>query len=536
MIPTPSEIIASLSFKQKLLKSFRPTAIMLALMGLLGVFLYLTHQPVFWWSYAALSVFYGMVFFLGAYAEHFKNETNHEEVLVAGRKVPLLVGVFTMAATWIDGSYINGTAEATASTGLVGVQAPWGYALSLIVGGLLFARPMRRGGYNTMLDPIEHKFGKTVASLSFLPALSGEIFWTAAVLTALGTTFSTVIGLDFTWAIIISAAITIVYTMLGGLWAVAMTDVFQLIFLLVGLYVILPFALTHTGGLAHTWTLYSSKHGESANLLPPLDGSYGNKLWNWIDISLLLIFGGIPWQVYFQRVLSARSENAAMWLSIAAGFLCIAAAIPASLLGMVGDVVDWRGLGLTAPESATQTLPYVIRYLTPAPIAVLGLAVIAAAVMSSVDASMLSASSLFSWNIYHRVLKPNATPVEVSKVIQRSVLIIGVAATLLAITYESVYALWVLCSDFVYCILFPQLVCALFDKRANKIGALSGMAVAVFLRAGGGEPALHLPTFLPYPMIEDGIVLFPFRTLAMLSSLLTIIMVSRIATYVTLRK
>ncbi len=513
-----------LTFAQKILKSLQPTAIMLGLMAFLGGYLYYTNQPVFWWGYVALSLFYGVVFFLGAYAEHFKNETSNEEVLVAGRNIPLWVGVFTMAATWIDGSYINGTAEGTVATGLVGVQAPWGYALSLFFGGLIFARPMRRGGYKTMLDPIEQKFGKTVASLSFLPALTGEIFWTAAVLTALGTTFSTVIGLNFTYSIIISATITIVYTMLGGLWAVAMTDVFQLVFLLVGLYVILPFAITHTGGLANTWALYSAKHGANAHLLPDFDGS--NKFWNWLDIALLLICGGIPWQVYFQRVLSARSENAAIWLSIGAGFLCIFAAIPSSIIGMVGDVVDWHALGITAP-SAAQVLPFVIRYLTPSIIAILGLAVIAAAVMSSVDASMLSASSMFSWNIYHRVFKPEATPADISKVIKKSVLVVGVAAAILAITYESVYALWVLCSDFVYCMLFPQLVCALFDPKANKTGALSGMAVAAFLRFGGGEPALHLPILLPYPMIEDGIVMFPFRSFAMVCSLITIVLVSR---------
>ncbi|MEY4927457.1 MAG: hypothetical protein RI894_1893, partial [Bacteroidota bacterium] len=123
---------------------------------------------------------------------------------------------------------------------------------------------------------------------------------------------------------------------------------------------------------------------------------------------------------------------------------------------------------------------------------------------------------------------PEATPAAISNVIKKSILVVGVAATILALKYESVYALWVLCSDFVYCILFPQLVCALFDPKANKTGALSGMAVAAFLRFGGGEPALHLPTLLPYPMIEDGVVLFPFRTVAMLCSLLTIIVVSRL--------
>ena len=375
---------------KNLLRALRPTAIMLALMIALGVFLYLRGEQVYWWSYAALVVFYGVVFFLGAYAEHLKKETTQDEVMVAGRNIPLWVGIFTMAATWIDGSYINGTAEATASQGLVWVQAPWGYALSLVVGGLIFARPMRRRNFKTMLDPIEIRFGKRIASLSFLPALAGEIFWTAAVLTALGTTFSTVIGLSFDWSIILSATITITYTMLGGLWAVALTDVFQLIFLLVGLYVILPFALSQVGGFNSVWAAYSLKHGANASLIPPLDGSWGNKIWNWLDIALLLIFGGIPWQVYFQRVLSARSERAAMWLSILAGVLCIAAAIPASMLGMVGDVADWAKFGTHAPTETVMTLPYVIRYLTPPLVATLGLAVIAAAVMSSVDASMLS--------------------------------------------------------------------------------------------------------------------------------------------------
>jgi high affinity choline transporter 7 len=106
--------------------------------------------------------------------------------------------------------------------------------------------------------------------------------------------------------------------------------------------------------------------------------------------------------------------------------------------------------------------------------------------------------------------------------------IIGIAATLLALNIGSVYELWFLCSDFVYCLLFPALVCALFDPKANGIGAASGFAVAFFLRFGGGDPTLGLPIWLPYPMIEDGIVLFPFRTLAMLSGLLTIIVVSRL--------
>jgi high affinity choline transporter 7 len=173
-------------------------------------------------------------------------------------------------------------------------------------------------------------------------------------------------------------------------------------------------------------------------------------------------------------------------------------------------------------------LPYVVRYLTPPAVATIGLGAIAAAVMSSVDSSVLSASSMASWNFYRPLFKPQINQDELNKAIKTSIWIVGIAATLIALKVESVYALWFLCSDFVYCLLFPQLVTALFDKKANVIGSLLGFIVGVVLRFGGGEATLGIPITLPYPMIEDGVVLFPFRTLAMVSSLLTIIVVSRL--------
>jgi high affinity choline transporter 7 len=59
------------------------------------------------------------------------------------------------AATWVGGAYINGTAEALYNGGIMGCQAPVGYALSLVMGGVLFAKPMRDQGYITMLDPFQ---------------------------------------------------------------------------------------------------------------------------------------------------------------------------------------------------------------------------------------------------------------------------------------------------------------------------------------------------------------------------------------------
>jgi len=484
-------------------------------------------QQINWLGLALVLIFYLLIFGVGIWASKKEDKSKDNSFLLAGRRLPLWIAMLTMAATWIGGGYINGTAEAAAGSGLLWVQAPWGYGLSLIIGGIFFARKMRRLRFNTMLDPLAQRFGTKMAAIFFLPAVCGEIFWIAAILTALGTTFSVIIGLDISTAIVASALIGILYTVVGGLWSVAYTDVVQLLLLSVGLLLVMPFIISASGNISDIWIAYQLQFGHSAQLIPQ-PAVMGDHFWSWIDTGLLLVFGGIPWQVYFQRVLAAKNEKTAMWLSISAGLICIIIAIPAALIGMVGAVTDWSILGLAGPESYASVLPYVLRYLTPALIAMIGLSAISAAVMSSIDSSMLSASTLAVINVYKPLFEPDLSAAKMRNILRRSIVIIGLAATMLALSIESVYALWFLCSDLVYCLLFPALCCALFDPKANRAGALCGFILAFVLRFGGGDATLHLPILLPYPMIEDGMVLFPFRTTAMVCGLLTIIIVSRI--------
>lgn len=514
--------------KSKAEAAVRPALWLIVFLVIAGLGIhFFTDNPLSWPAYISMMVFYSLIFGIGAYAAQVRTGTDSDSFLLAGRQLPLLIAVFTMSATWVGGGYINGTAEYTYSSGLVWVQAPWGYALSLIFGGLFFARKMRRKGYRTLLDPLEEKFGKRVAALFFLPALSGEIFWTAAILTALGTTFGAIAGLDTETAIILSALITIAYTALGGLWAVALTDFIQLILLLLGLGLTVPYALEAVGGWTTAWEQYQEAFGSAASFLPDRE-ALGSYYWNWWDYALLLCLGGIPWQVYFQRVLASRDEKTAVRLSIIAGFVCLLAAVPAVVIGIAGNVADWAGLGLPAPPDAASILPWVVRYLTPAWAGIIGLGAVAAAVMSSADSSILSASSMSGWNVFRPLIRPNIDQKSLRKIVQRMIWIIGIAAMLIALNIQSVYELWFLCSDFVYCLLFPALVCSLFDPKANGTGALAGFFVAAFLRFGGGDATLGIPILLPYPMIEDGVNLFPFRTLAMVSGLITIIVVSRI--------
>lgn len=522
-----------------MLRSNLPAICILFLLSAVGIYRYLTPSdtPIFWGGFITMLVFYALVFVMGSYvAQRRTGQNSEEEVMLAGRSLPLWVAIFTMSATWVGGGYINGAAEMTYNSGLIWVQAPWGYALSLIVGGLFFAKKMRRHQFRTMLDPLEQRYGKRTAALFFLPALTGELFWTAAILSALGSTFGVVLGLDFQSSIVISAIIAIAYTALGGLWAVALTDVVQMILLLVGLLLTLPYALEFVGGWEVAWAAYTQKFGAAASFFPSKEvlGSY---YWNWWDYALLLIFGGIPWQVYFQRVLSAKNEQTAQNLSILAGGICLLAAIPPVVIGVVGSAVDWTAVAGDTPANSLEILPYVMRYTTPGWVATIGLGAVAAAVMSSADSSILSSASMASWNVYRPLVHPDVTTEALAKTIKRCIWIVGIAALLIALQVKSIYALWFLCSDFVYCLLFPALVTALFYRHANAYGALAGLLVAAFLRFGGGDATLGLPTFLPYPILdaakelENGqriAVLFPFRTFAMIIGLLTNILVGRL--------
>jgi high affinity choline transporter 7 len=464
-----------------------------------------------------MAAFYGGTYWLGLWASRRTDGGGFSDMVLAGRRLGLGVGVFTMTATWVDGGYINGTVEQTYSAGLLYVQAPWGYALSLLIGGLWFAPLMRRHGFTTLLDPFHRRFGKNAAALLYIPAVTGEVFWTAAILTALGTTFGIILDLDFSWSIVLSASIVVIYTITGGLWAVAITDVAQLIVLVIGLWIVVPFVASAVGGLGPALDTYRTQMAAAPSKV---------NWWAWGDSMLLLVFGGIPWHVYFQRVLAARDEATARRLSIIAAACCVLAAVPPVLIGVMARSADWVALGLAAPDPAL-VLPYVLRHLTPPLVAAIGLGAVSAAVMSSVDSSILSASTMGAWNVYRPLVNPSASDASLTRVVRRTVLVVGIAATLIARQVRSIYTLWVLCSDLVYCVLFPQLVLALWDPKANRWGSFAGMTVAAALRGAAGEPLLGLPRLLPLPVDAAGLDTLPIKTLAMLAGLVTMWAVSR---------
>src|SRR5262245_26074375 len=176
--------------------------------------------------------------------------TAASDLIVAGRQMPLWIAGLTMTATWVDGGYLLGTTEGVYKSSMqLGLQGGLCFGISLLIGGVFFAGVMRRHGFTTLIDPFEARFGKRWAAVLFLPALAGELFWSAELLVAIGATFGVLLGMPLTTAILLSAVVTTAYTALGGMWSVAYTDVVQLLLVALGLAVALPFVLHGAGGL-----------------------------------------------------------------------------------------------------------------------------------------------------------------------------------------------------------------------------------------------------------------------------------------------
>ena len=159
--------------------------------------------------------------------------------------------------------------------------------------------------------------------------------------------------------------------------------------------------------------------------------------------------------------------------------LTIAFTVPPLLMGVAAFAYPWPA-DLVARLQATpaETMPLLFLRAVPPVIGLLGLAAIVGAVTSSFSSSILSAGSMLSWNCLKRLVWPSLSVVQMKRVIRSSILLFGAVATVLALKVQSVQALWFFTSDLVFVLLFPQLLFALFDPKANRTGSMVAFVVS----------------------------------------------------------
>src|SRR3954467_15411907 len=170
-----------------------------------------------------------------------KRVHNSKDFLVAWRSLPLYMSAATVFAPAFGAETVLSVSATFAKDGLGGIIAdPFGSSFCLVFVALFFARAFYRMDLLTIGDFYRKRYNKPVEVITSLAITASYLGWTSAQLTALGLVFSLLSGgaISLEGGIILGAVIVLGYTIWGGMWSVAMTDLFQSVMIIAGVGII----------------------------------------------------------------------------------------------------------------------------------------------------------------------------------------------------------------------------------------------------------------------------------------------------------
>jgi SSS family solute:Na+ symporter len=236
---------------------------------------------------------------------------NTKDFLVAGRSLPLYMNTATVFATWFGAETVLSVSATFAKDGLGGIAGdPFGASACLVLAAIFFARVFYRMNLMTIGDFYKKRYGKGVEVLTSLAIAASYLGWTSAQMTALGLVIHVLSGgaVALNTAIVIGALVVLVYTIFGGMWSVAFTDLFQTIVILVGLTLVAFLVGGQAGGLDKV-VAQAAADGKFA-FFPASDDT--KAWWAMAGAFFTFAFGSIPQQDVFQRMTSAKDEDTAV--------------------------------------------------------------------------------------------------------------------------------------------------------------------------------------------------------------------------------
>ena len=264
---------------------------------------------------------------------------NSKDYVVAGRSLPLYMSAATVFATWFGAETVLSVSATFTRDGLGGIVAdPFGASFYLFV-AIFFARAFYRMDLLTIGDFYHKRYNKTVEVITSVAITASYLGWTSAQLTALGLVFWVLSGgsIDLSTGIMIGAAIVVVYTIFGGMWSVALTDLFQSVVILFGLTAVAWLVGDMAGG-AKVLIAAASEAGRFE--FWPKGGS---KEWlAFLAAWMTLAIGSIPQQDVFQRVTSAKDENRVRGTLIGGALLLLLSCRSSSPMRRSSSIPDTR--------------------------------------------------------------------------------------------------------------------------------------------------------------------------------------------------
>ncbi len=412
---------------------------------------------------------------IGLYAARYVHSSS--DFALAGRSLPMSIVTATVFATWFGSETVLGIPATFIQEGLGGVVAdPFGSSLCLVLVGLFFARKLYRMNLLTIGDYYRQRFGRTVEVLVTLGIVVSYLGWVAAQIKALGLVFSVVSGGYITPEVgmMIGAGSVLLYTLMGGMWSVAITDFLQMIIIVVGMLYI-GWEVSGMVGGAGAVVAHAAEAGKLDFWPQP---TAREVLWffaAWITMML----GSIPQQDVFQRVSSARTEQIAGNASVLGGVLYFMFAFIPMFLAYSATLIDPEMVKSLIDVDPQKILPTLIMTKMPVLAQVMFFGALLSAIKSCASATLLAPSVTFTENIL-RGLFPNQSDRQFLLSMRIVVLVFTVIVTLFAMNTEaSIYKMVENAYKVTLVAAFVPLVLGLYWRRATTQGALLSIVLGV---------------------------------------------------------
>jgi solute:Na+ symporter, SSS family len=394
------------------------------------------------------------------------------DYMVAGRSLPLYMNMATVFATWFGAETVLSVSATFAKDGLQGIPGdPFGASVCLVLAALLFAKIFYRMNLMTIGDFYKQRYGQTVEVITSFAIVASYLGWTSAQMTALGLVIHVLSGgaVSLDAAILLGAGVVLVYTIFGGMWSVAFTDLFQTVVILVGLSLVAWLVGDMAGGASKV--IAQAAADGKFNFLPADTKGW----WAMAGAFFAFAFGSIPQQDVFQRMTSAKDEKTAIRGTIFGGLIYFCFAFVPIFIAYAAVVADPAVAKLFGAEDAREiqkVLPDLVLNKMPLWAQVMFFGALLSAILSTASGALLAPTSLFTEN----VLKPFAPKMN-DKQFLFTLRIILVTFTVIALLFalnskSTMYEMVQNAYNVTLAGAFVPLVAGAYWKRASTQGAL----------------------------------------------------------------
>jgi Na+/proline symporter len=395
--------------------------------------------------------------------------TTSRDFVLAGRGLPLALAASVTFATWFGSETIMGAPAMFIEGGIPAViEEPFGSALCLFLVGALFARPLYRLNITTFCDYFRIRFGRSAELLSAVMIIPSYFSWIAAQLIAIGIVLSVVTDIPREYCIMFSATVVMVYTLLGGMWSISVTDFFHNLIIVIALAVLAVLLWNQVGG----WETIQRRTPEGFfRFLPnPSFKDWVEYIAAWFTIGL----GSIPQQDIFQRVMAAKTEDTSVRASyLASGMYLTIAMLPLFI------ALSAKLLHPDLPKDNQLIIPNMVMQHGSLPLQVLFFGAVTSAILSVSSGAILAPATVFGENIV-KFFKPELSDSDLLRTIRWAVVLITAICVWISTARDTnIFDLVGESSAFSLVSLFIPLTAGIYWKRSNLTGCLWSMGIGL---------------------------------------------------------